>query len=36
LIGAEGSALTRYEADGTVTAVSGWTTEGGYIYVGRR
>jgi signal transduction histidine kinase/uncharacterized protein YoaH (UPF0181 family) len=36
LIGADGSALTRYEADGTVTAVSGWTTEGGYIYVGRR
>jgi signal transduction histidine kinase len=36
LIGADGSAVTRYEADGTVTAVSGWTTEGGYIYVGRR
>ena len=36
LIGADGSALTRYEADGTVTAVSGWTTEGGYSYVGRR
>jgi signal transduction histidine kinase len=36
LIAADGSALTRYEADGTVTAVSGWTTEGGYIYVGRR
>jgi signal transduction histidine kinase len=36
LIGADGSALTRFEADGTVTAVSGWTTEGGYIYVGRR
>jgi signal transduction histidine kinase len=36
LIGADGSALTRYEEDGTVTAVSGWTTEGGYTYVGRR
>jgi signal transduction histidine kinase/uncharacterized protein YoaH (UPF0181 family) len=36
LIAADGAALTRYEADGTVTAVSGWTTEGGYIYVGRR
>jgi signal transduction histidine kinase len=36
LMGADGSALTRFEADGTVTSVSGWTTEGGYIYVGRR
>jgi signal transduction histidine kinase len=36
LIGADGSALTRYEEDGTVTAVSGWTTEGGYNYVGSR
>jgi signal transduction histidine kinase len=36
LIAADGSALTRYEEDGTVTAVSGWTTEGGYNYVGRR
>jgi signal transduction histidine kinase len=36
LIAADGSALTRYEPDGTVTAVSGWTTEGGYNYVGRR
>src|SRR2546423_8203501 len=36
LIGADGSALTRYEEDGTVTAVSGWTTEGGYNYVGKR
>jgi signal transduction histidine kinase len=35
LIGADGAALTRYEADGTVTAVSVCTTEGGYIYVGR-
>ena len=36
LLGADGSAVSRYEADGTVTAVSGWTTEGGYIYAGRR
>ena len=36
LIDADGAALTRYEADGTVTAVSGWTTEGGYNYVGIR
>jgi GAF domain-containing protein len=36
LMGADGSALTRYEDDGTVTALSGWTTEGGYNYVGRR
>jgi signal transduction histidine kinase len=36
LIAADGSALTRYEADGTVTAVSGWTTEGGYNYIGKR
>jgi len=36
LIAADGSALTRYEEDGTVTALSGWTTEGGYKYVGRR
>ena len=36
LMGADGSALTRYEEDGTVTALSGWTTEGGYNYVGRR
>ena len=36
LIAADGAALTRFEADGTVTAVSGWTTEGGYIYVGAR
>src|SRR4029079_18709985 len=36
LIAADGSALTRFERDGTVTAVSGWTTEGGYNYVGRR
>jgi signal transduction histidine kinase len=36
LIPSDGSALTRYEEDGTVTALSGWTTEGGYKYVGRR
>jgi len=36
LLPADGSALTRYEEDGAVTALSGWTTEGGYRYVGRR
>ena len=36
LLPADASALTRYEEDGTVTALSGWTTEGGYRYVGRR
>src|SRR6266699_6865038 len=36
LIDADGAALTRFEADGTVTAVSGWTAEGGYTYVGMR
>jgi GAF domain-containing protein len=36
LIPADGSALTRYESDGTVTAVSGWEPEGGYRYAGRR
>ena len=36
LIPADGSALTRYESDGTVTAMSGWEPDGGYRYVGRR
>ena len=36
LLPADASALTRYEDDGTVTALSGWTTDGGYRYVGRR
>jgi signal transduction histidine kinase len=36
LIHADGSALTRYEEDGSVTALSGWTTEGGYEHVGKR
>jgi signal transduction histidine kinase len=36
LIGADGSALTRYEEDGTVSPISGWTTDGVYNYVGRR
>src|SRR3954468_19054250 len=35
LINADGSALTRYEEDGSVTALSGWTTEGGYEHVGK-
>jgi hypothetical protein len=36
LVPAEGAALTRYETDGTVTALGGWTSTGGYIYVGTR
>jgi signal transduction histidine kinase len=36
LIAADGAALTRYEADGTITAVSGWTTEGGFSNLGTR
>src|SRR3954452_24028271 len=36
LIPADGSALTRYEADGTVTPLSGWAIEGGHKYIGRR
>src|SRR3954447_13749643 len=36
LLPADASALTRFEDDGMVTALSGWTTEGGYRYVGRR
>jgi len=36
LVPAEGAALTRFEGDGTVTALSGWTSAGGYAYVGRR
>jgi len=36
LIPADGAALTRFEADGTVTALSGWTSRGGYVYVGKR
>jgi signal transduction histidine kinase/uncharacterized protein YoaH (UPF0181 family) len=35
LVPADGSALTRYERDGTVTALGGWTGTG-YVYVGRR
>src|SRR4051812_46828224 len=34
LIAADGSALTRYEEDGTVTAVSSWTIDGGYRNLG--
>src|SRR5947208_6103764 len=36
LIDADGAALTRYEPDGTITAVSGWTTEGGFSNLGTR
>jgi GAF domain-containing protein len=36
LVPADGAALTRFEADGTVTALGGWTSPGGYVYVGKR
>ena len=36
LIPADGSALTRYEADGTFTPLSGWAIGGGRKYVGSR
>jgi signal transduction histidine kinase len=36
LMAADGSALTRFGEDGTVTAVSGWTVDGGYDYIGKR
>jgi len=36
LIPADGAALTRFEPDGTVTALGGWVTSGGYVYSGRR
>jgi signal transduction histidine kinase len=36
LIPTDGSALTRFENDGTVTALGGWTSEGGYRHVGIR
>ena len=36
LLHAEGAALTRFEADGTVTALGGWTSTGGYLHAGTR
>jgi signal transduction histidine kinase len=36
LVLAEGAALTRFETDGTVTALGGWTSTGGYIHAGTR
>ena len=36
LVGADGAGVTRYEADGTFTALGGWTASGGYSYTGRR
>jgi len=36
LVPADAAALTRYESDGTVTAVGGWTSTGGYAHVGTR
>ena len=35
LMPAEGAALTRFNPDGTVTALGGWSASGGYVYVGR-
>jgi signal transduction histidine kinase len=36
LIAADGSAVTRYEPDGAITTVSGWTPEGGFSNLGIR
>jgi signal transduction histidine kinase/uncharacterized protein YoaH (UPF0181 family) len=36
LLPAEGAALTRFEDDGSVTALGGWTTSGGYVHTGTR
>src|SRR5437868_12219019 len=36
LVGADGAGITRYETDGTFTALGGWTSGGGYSYTGRR
>jgi signal transduction histidine kinase len=36
LLPADAAALTRYETDGTVTALGGWTSSGGYVHVGTR
>jgi signal transduction histidine kinase len=36
LVSAEAAALSRYETDGTVTALGGWTSSGGYVHVGTR
>jgi signal transduction histidine kinase len=36
LVPADGAAVTRFERDGTVTALGGWTTDGDYAYVGTR
>ena len=36
LVGADGAGVTRYEADGTFTALGGWTSSGGYSVTGRR
>ena len=33
---ADGAAITRFESDGTVTALGGWSSSGEYPYVGRR
>jgi signal transduction histidine kinase/uncharacterized protein YoaH (UPF0181 family) len=36
LVPTDAAALTRYEADGTVTVIGGWSTRGGYSAIGAR
>src|SRR3954452_23418522 len=36
MVPSDGAPLTRFEADDTVTALGGWTSAGGYVYVGER
>jgi signal transduction histidine kinase len=36
LVPTDAAALTRYEADGTVTVIGGWSTSSGYIPIGTR
>jgi signal transduction histidine kinase len=36
VVPADGAALTRYETDGTVTVLGGWSSSGSYRFVGRR
>ena len=36
LVPTDAAALSRYEADGTVTAIGGWSRSGGYLPIGTR
>jgi signal transduction histidine kinase len=36
LVPTDAAALSRYEADGTITAIGGWSTSGGYSPIGTR